>query len=76
MAQVDAQLSDRAKREPIPRDLKLAVWERDGGQCVQCGAKFPLQFDHIIPLAMGGSNSITNLQLLCDTCNQRKGATI
>lgn len=30
--------------------------------------------DHIQPLALGGSNDKTNLQLLCPTCNTKKSA--
>jgi hypothetical protein len=63
-------------REAIPDDVKQFVWRRDGGQCVKCGSKEWLEFDHIIPLAMGGSNSARNLQILCEKCNREKGGNL
>jgi hypothetical protein len=33
----------------IPRAIKIAVWRRDGGKCVVCGAIDRLHFDHIVP---------------------------
>ena len=66
----------RPRRDPIARAVRLAVWERDGGRCVACGADFELQFDHVIPVARGGANTVENLQVLCAPCNQRKGAAI
>jgi hypothetical protein len=65
----------RRGRQHIPREMRLAVWQRDGGRCVECETDFDLQYDHIIPVAMGGATSIPNLQLLCGTCNRRKAAT-
>jgi hypothetical protein len=70
------QLGSRAPRERIPHTVKIAVWQRDGGRCVECAGNRDLEFDHIIPLAMGGSNTERNLQLLCADCNRRKGATL
>jgi 5-methylcytosine-specific restriction endonuclease McrA len=64
------------RREPIPREVRLGVWERDGGRCVACGSAFDVQYDHVIPLALGGSNAPENLQILCAPCNQRKGAAL
>lgn len=64
------------RREPIPRELRLAVWQRDGGRCVECGSDFDLQYDHIIPFALGGATSTANLQLLCAGCNRAKGAAL
>jgi 5-methylcytosine-specific restriction endonuclease McrA len=67
---------DRLPREPIPESVRLFVWQRDGGQCVKCGSRARLEFDHIIPLAAGGSNTERNIQLLCEPCNRSKGSTI
>jgi 5-methylcytosine-specific restriction endonuclease McrA len=64
------------RREPVPRDVRLAVWQRDGGRCVGCGADFDLQYDHVIPVALGGASTVENLQILCAPCNQRKGAAL
>ena len=63
-------------RGPIPQEVKDAVWNRDGGKCVNCGCQENLEFDHIIPIAKGGANTYRNVQLLCERCNRQKGAKI
>ena len=42
----------------------MLVWRRDQGRCVKCGSNEKLEFDHIIPLSRGGSNTFRNVQLL------------
>jgi hypothetical protein len=64
------------KRDPIPEDVKLLVWARDGGACVRCGAKKELHFDHVIPVAKGGGNAEANIQILCQPCNLKKADKI
>lgn len=61
-------------RQAIPDDLKQYIWTRDEGRCRACGSTSELQYDHIIPLAMGGSNNAENLQILCGPCNRSKSA--
>jgi 5-methylcytosine-specific restriction endonuclease McrA len=64
------------RREVIPRDIRLAVFERDGGRCVECGSNFDIQYDHVIPFSMGGASTVENLQILCSDCNRQKGASL
>ena len=65
-----------AGREPVPDDVKVRVWQRDGGKCVRCGSQERLEFDHIIPLSSGGGNTERNIQLLCEKCNREKGGNL
>ena len=58
-------------------DYSAAQWEMlcvwFGGCCLSCGAT-PVTVDHVVPLGMGGTNTLVNLQPLCDACNKRKGS--
>jgi len=67
---------ESATREPIPKSVRLFVWQRDKGRCIQCGSRERLEFDHIIPIVAGGSNTGRNIQLLCESCNRSKSSTI
>jgi len=67
---------DQTPRQPIPEHVKMFVWQRDKGRCVKCGCQERLEYDHVIPLARGGSNTDRNIQLLCESCNRAKGSGI
>jgi 5-methylcytosine-specific restriction endonuclease McrA len=43
-----------------------------GHVCLCCGRAVRLTPDHVVPIAKGGSNDISNLQPLCLPCNLRK----
>jgi uncharacterized protein (UPF0248 family) len=73
--QLLAPQSDVASRH-IPQEVKQAVWQRDQGKCVQCGATTYLEFDHIIPFSKGGASTVNNVQLLCRKCNLVKGGRL
>ncbi len=72
------------KRVRIPQWVKRAVYFREHGRCAHCGRdisglsdSIPKQeFDHIIPLARGGLNDVTNIQMLCEECNQTKSDSL
>jgi len=53
------------------REYLLEKWQR---KCAYCQKEnVPLQIEHIVPKAKGGTNRISNLCLACAQCNQKKG---
>lgn len=67
----------KARRRIIPTAVKLAVWKRDGGKCVECGATDELHFDHDLPYSKGGTSlTEANVQLLCARHNLQKSDAI
>jgi len=55
-------------------EIREYLLEKFGCQCVYCGAdSVPLQVEHIVPKARGGTNRVSNLTLACEPCNLRKG---
>lgn len=78
------RVSDRnkkARRRAAPgshtaQDV-AAIRVKQKGRCANCTVdllKSGEHVDHVKPLALGGENGAKNLQLLCPTCNMRKGA--
>lgn len=70
------------RRVAIPKWVRRAVFFRDRGLCVLCHSDLSgtvsvmpeENFDHMVALANGGVNDVTNIQLLCGSCNRAKGA--
>jgi hypothetical protein len=65
-----------ARRERVPEKTRIFVWRRDGGKCARCGSRERLEYDHIVPVAKGGSNTPRNIELLCEQCNRSKSDRI
>jgi len=60
----------------IPSSVRREVWRRDKGKCVNCWSRKNLEYDHIIPVSEGGSNTARNIELLCEECNRKKSNKI
>lgn len=65
------------KRKQLSKSLRIKIFERDNYECQLCytnliDKKDLRVIDHKIPLSKGGSNSISNLWLLCNDCDKRK----
>ena len=64
---------NRASGSHTAGEWKALVKHQDG-RCLACGKKKKLTADHVVPLSVGGSDDISNIQGLCKPCNSSKGA--
>ena len=64
------------KRCTIPPKIRLAMLFKANHRCQSCQAKIhpgqKWEIDHIIPLALGGPESLDNMQILCKICQRFK----
>lgn len=62
-------------RKHLSTSAKASVVRRQEYLCAECahdldGVK--VEFDHILPLALGGTNDLENFQALCRPCHREK----
>ena len=76
----EEERANRPKRQAFTATeravVRDALYKKQQGRCIACRRKMPkdvFHIDHILPVAEGGTNEVRNLQLLCPTCNTRKG---
>jgi len=62
----------RIGRKNLKRQINSGIKRK----CAACSSTNDLTVDHIVPRRLGGDNEYTNLQILCRTCNSRKGTKI
>ena len=63
---------------PISKRLRYEILRRDNHACRYCGATapdVPLTVDHVVPVALGGSDDAGNLVTACRDCNSGKAAS-
>ncbi|MEJ2719789.1 MAG: HNH endonuclease signature motif containing protein [bacterium] len=76
----ESKINRQTKRSRhIPAKTRDAVFVRDQNRCThigangkQCKSTYSLQVDHIVPFAKGGTNSLSNLRLLCAKHNNHE----
>lgn len=57
--------------------LRTLIYNNYGSPCKFCGRPLVINnfvLDHIVPISRGGSSNLDNLQLICKSCNTRKGS--
>ena len=73
----------KTKKKPIPKSLKIAVWNKYIGEdigkskCLCCNlsdiTQLKFHTGHVIAEANGGETNIDNLRPICETCNKSMG---
>lgn len=69
----------KKNRKKYSEDVRRMIYNRAGGRCQLCGRKITyeeLTLDHIVPLAMGGKDCVSNLQVADAACNGFKGSIL
>ena len=61
--------SEERKKSNNP-GFKKALVEVHGDRCVNCGSDENIEFHHIVPLAIGGTNNYGNVVPLCWRCHK------
>lgn len=65
------------QRRLMTTELRNQIKARDNYTCQNCGKvmfdEVGLHIDHIVPISQGGKTISSNLQVLCDKCNLKKG---
>jgi 5-methylcytosine-specific restriction protein A len=63
-------------RQNFSQKTKLEAWRRSGGHCASCGKKIRTgdgpEYDHRITCFNGGTNDISNCDVLCKPCHAMK----
>lgn len=70
---VKRDVEDIRKMRVIRQEAKTELMMKQEGKCAVCGKEIQwnnCEIDHIYPYALGGSNEISNLQLVCINCNR------
>ena len=64
------------RRSVFSTSFRLNLFLKRKGTCTSCSQKIDAgkawDIDHILPLALGGTNELKNLQIFCKPCHQSK----
>jgi len=72
-------LKEYIAQSRFPAFTRFNVFLRDGFSCQYCSKHAytsELTFDHLIPRAMGGRTTWTNVVTACGSCNMHKGSRL
>ena len=76
MSRTVAEWHGKTDDTSLSASAKERIARKANDCCVRCerkvGGKLRAEFDHIVPLILGGANRESNIQLLCSECHGAK----
>lgn len=60
----------RLRKESNTPMFKAMVRDEHGCACVNCGSYENVEYHHIVPISLGGTNAISNVVPLCHKCHK------
>lgn len=75
---INKQVKETGKESNVYRQIYYNAYPKEIHTCKSCGKTLywgtepKATVDHILPQKLGGTNALTNLQILCQTCNSKK----
>lgn len=67
---VDSETIIRLRRESNRISFKRNLESKTENKCANCGSEISLEYHHIVPISIGGTNRLTNIVVLCHHCHQ------
>lgn len=60
----------KLRKEYNKESFKQMLIEKLGNKCVNCDSDIDVEYHHIVPLALHGTNKLSNIVPLCYKCHQ------
>lgn len=67
---ISKETSKRLRNEAARKEFRKKLIEKYGCKCANCGSEDAIEYHHIVPIAVGGTNNITNFAPLCCSCHE------
>ncbi len=76
-----SRMAASRRRERFETSKKFTILKKEmkkiySSPCAMCSSTYKIERDHIIPLSLGGDDSVGNSQPLCKSCNSSKGSKL
>lgn len=63
-------MSNELRQETLKPSFRKELTDELGNICANCGSEINIEYHHIVPLKLGGTNKFSNFAALCPKCHK------